>query len=140
MDNGRNRRSFDFDLADLPVVAHALSIECGTYLGVDRAKYRRVKELHDLVAEQVPACSQLFDAEDWQEFCRLIAAGASYEIAHVKKSWRWSSDEGNAVVRIDAKEWHSRPSDLLPDAGILDDLRAFLLDYAPLPPAPAPTP
>lgn len=39
MDNKRNTRSFEFDLADLPVVAHALSIECGCYLGIDRGLF-----------------------------------------------------------------------------------------------------
>lgn len=140
MDNKRNTRSFDFDLADLPVVAHALSIECGSYLGVDRAKYRRVKELHDLVAQHVPGCSQLFDAEDWQEFCRLIAQGAVFEVAHARRSWGWSSEEGAAVVRIGAREWRSRQSNLGPDDQILTDLRVFLEDYAPVAPTASRSP
>ncbi len=135
MDNKRNTRSFDFDLADLPVVAHALSIECGSYLGVDRAKYRRVKELHDLVAEHVPECSKLFEAEDWQEFCRLISQGTAFEVAHVRRSWGWSSEEGSAVVRIGDKEWRSRRSDLDPADEVLSELRGFLEDYAPVAPA-----
>lgn len=140
MDNKRNSRSFDFDLADLPVVAHALSIECGSYLGVDRAKYRRVKELHDLVAEHVPGCSRLFEAEDWQEFCRLIAQGASYEVGHVRRSWGWSSEEGTAVVRIGQREWRSRQANLQPGDEILDELRVFLADYAPVAPAACDSP
>jgi len=140
MDNKRNSRSFDFDLADLPVVAHALSIECGCYLGIDRAKYRRVKELHDLVAEQVPGCSALFEAEDWQEFCRAISQGASYEVAHVRRAWGWSSEEGTGVVRIGKREWRSRRSDLLPDDETLNELRIFLEDYAPVAPTSSSSP
>jgi hypothetical protein len=139
MDDERNKRTFVFDLADVPVVAHALAVEYGTYIGYDRGKCRRVKELYDLVAEQVPTCARLFDPEDWQEFCRLIADGAAYEVGHERKSWNLSTVEGEAVLKIGDKEWRSRAADLLPGAPALDDLRAFLGEYAPEKPIQAPS-
>lgn len=106
----------------------------------DRAKYRRVKELHDLVAEHVPDCSNLFQAEDWQEFCRLIARGEALEVAHARRSWGLSSEEGAAVVRIGDRNWRSRQSDLQPGDAVLNELRAFLEEYAPVAQAAAPLP
>lgn len=132
MDNARNKRGFEFDLADIPMIAHALSIECGTWLGYDRATYVRAKELHDLVAKQVPSCSKHFNSEDWQDFCRRISAGAAYEVVHKPRAWRWDSTDGEIVVRIEDKEWRSRRSDYPPGAEAIAELRAFLEEYAPM--------
>lgn len=140
MDNARNKRRFEFDLADIPMLAHALSIECGTWLGCDRAKYVRAKELHDLVAAEVPACSKHFDADDWQDFCRRISAGAAYEIVHQRRSWSWDSPDGEIVVRIEDKEWRSHRSDHPPEAEAIAELRAFLEEYAPMEPVAGPRP
>lgn len=140
MDNARNKRSFEFDLADIPVLAHALSIECGTWLGYDRAKYARAKELHDLVVGQVPACSEHFAADDWQDFCRRISAGAAYEVVHRRRGLKWDSTEGEIVVRIGDKEWRSHRSDHAPEAAAIAELRAFLDEYGPMEPVAGPRP
>lgn len=134
-DNGRNRRTLEFDLADAPMLARALSVgACTAMLDGRKDAQRRLETYRDLVAQMVPAEADLFDEEVWAEMGMALAKGGSWSVGVTQAPWdkRWLGS-GPICVKVGRREWLSQGIDRYRiDAPEIEAVAGVIADLAPM--------
>jgi hypothetical protein len=110
-DNARLKRTFEFDLADAPVLMRAFSIAaCTAMLCGHHTAKRRLDEYKAMMAQFVPPEAALFDEEEWCEIGIALVDAESFSV--VLEAPRWERDRGTfwrglITVRVGDKVWQS---------------------------------
>lgn len=105
MSNGPNKRSFEYDIADAPMLLHALRIGASTAMlcghkGAERRMRLYVQVLKDA---QLPGM-ELFDEEVFAELGEALTLAVSYEVIVEKQgsvSSHWRAERSVAVKVTD---------------------------------------
>ncbi|USN16148.1 hypothetical protein PAPPERLAPAPP_04070 [Brevundimonas phage vB_BpoS-Papperlapapp] len=81
MSNSRNKRTFEFDVTDAPMLLHAMSLAAATAMmcGHPDAK-RRFQSYRDMLKEYVPVEADLFDEEVWGEMGMALARSQAFRV------------------------------------------------------------
>ena len=81
MSNSRNKRTFEFDVSDAPMLLHAMSLAAATAMmcGHPRAK-ERFQQYRDMLKQFVPAEADLFDEEVWGEMGMALAKAKAFRV------------------------------------------------------------
>ncbi len=141
MSNHPRTISFEFDIADLAMMAHALRIQRNCQLGTPNHIARdRADAIAKQLAAAAPTVSRHFDDA---VFCEMVIA--VYEtpeptVEIERPSWRtWGSD-GFITVTAGDRKYRSANSDHIPDSPALAEIRDFVAEISPIaaPAAPAP--
>lgn len=89
MDNKRNKFTIEYDIADLPMVVHALAIARNTAMmcGHTVAK-ERLEHLRKIVDGLVPPAARVFDDQVWCEICLAIYDSPEWSVDIARPNWK----------------------------------------------------
>lgn len=110
-DNGRHKRTLEFDVMDAPMLAAALRLAaCTAMMCGHKDAQKRLDQYRDVVAQLVPPEAKLFDEECWAEIGMALADAPTFEVSIRATRWdpkpsRWS--QGKIVVTIGKRSWEN---------------------------------
>jgi hypothetical protein len=120
--------SFEFDVTDLPMLAHALMIARNTAMmcGNKQAE-ARLESLRECVDALIPEGALVLDAFDWAEIGMALPKAQEVEVRIDKASWRGSwYREGHITVDVDGKTWSTNCSSFFPDGKEIEAVREVI--------------
>ena len=125
--NGERIRSLEFDIADAPMLRHAMSIAVATAMMCSGAQAQaRLRYYQRKFTELCPPGYQhLRREEDLSEIAIAMNDAPTWSIEFEARPWR---DEGEAIIRVGSRSWSvwsiSRPN--------LEQLTSCINAIAPL--------
>ncbi len=102
--NGARIHTLEYDIADAPMLRHAMSIAVATaMIGGGGQSQARLRYYQRKFAELCPPGYQhLRREEDLSEIAIAMNDASDWSIEHKKRSW---SDEGEAIIRVGHQTW-----------------------------------
>lgn len=134
MTNSRRTATFEFQLGDLPMMAHAMMIERNTEIMSGR---KIAAARADAIAKQIDACApdiaRIFDEGVFCELCAALAEAPEWAVSIKKARFRtWEHSPGQIAVEIGAKTFLSDEATYTDASPQVELLRAFLDEVSPV--------
>ncbi len=134
-DNKRTKVTYEFDLADLPMIAQAFLISGNTQMmcGHGAAK-NRMYELMQQIEEKIPAGARIFDDGAWFEIVTALYSAKTWSVGITVPDYRKNSFwvRGHITVSVDGKSWRTTEMGYEKGAKEIDQVREALQALAPL--------
>lgn len=135
--NNATKRTLEFELADAPMLAHALQIEATTaWMSRKHDVKNRLMMYHALIEKNVAKAALLFDGEDWAEIGMALRNAETFMVTIEKRSWEESFNTwygGVLVVLIEERRWCADTfTPFLPGAPEVLTVHAALSEIAPM--------
>jgi hypothetical protein len=134
MSDNRRKVTFEYDITDLPAIAHAFAIASTTAMMTGNPlAQKRFAELKNMVDALIPEGARVFDGEDWCEIGICLKSAKQYGVCF--ESWGWHSEKGQTgriYVQIDGRSWPSSNVDVPKNGPGIAAVSEVLKDLAPL--------
>lgn len=101
MSNKANKRTFEYDLADAPMIAHAFAIAASTAMlcGHQNAK-EKFKAYRAIIRQFVPPEADIFDEEVIGEIGIALVKAETFHVTVINPSWRKDERLYDCVIAV----------------------------------------
>lgn len=135
-DNKRLKATLEFDIADAPMLVHAMQIAaCTAMMCGHKDAQKKLDAYKQVFAQLAPPEAKFFDEEEWAEMGLALLTAASYHVTIAEPKWHrghwWST--GFIQVNIDDREFSgSAASQLKRGAAEIEAIFKALGELAPI--------
>jgi hypothetical protein len=144
MSDNMRKVTLEFDVCDLPMLAHAMAIARNTALMCSAPKAKaRAEEIRQQFEALIPEAARVFDdgfGFSWSEIGQALLTheGDDVSVAVEPPDWRkdrWWDEKGYIVVRVGAKSWKSEDNRHPVGGDAVKAVAALVEELRPLAPA-----
>lgn len=134
MSNGRNKVTIEYDVTDLPMIAHAFLLAGNRAMmsGAPEAE-ARLRVLEQTIQAMIPEEARLFHALHWAEIGTALEAGSEWKVEFVETEGVWTRQirNGHILVTVGDKVYRSEKQ-VSANSPALEAVTNLLNDLAPI--------